>query len=55
MPEQHRLSFFDQLAFELHRLTGRNQLMQCLWIYDTAVNREALEAVFARMLVHRGN
>ena len=55
MPEQQRLSFFDQLAFELHRLTGRNQLMQCLWIYDTDVNREALEAVFARMLVHRGN
>ena len=32
--EEHRLEFLDQTALELHRATGRGQLMQCVWVYE---------------------
>jgi hypothetical protein len=31
---EHRLEFLDQTALELHRATGRGQLMQCVWVYE---------------------
>jgi hypothetical protein len=31
---EHRLEFLDQAALELHRATGRGQLMQCVWVYE---------------------
>jgi len=43
-----RLNFVDQLAFELFRLTGRNQLMQCVWIYEREVDLEGLRRVCQR-------
>lgn len=52
---RHRLTFMDQVAFELHRLTGRNQLMQCLWVYDTEVDVEALQGVCDRIRMLRTN
>lgn len=42
-PSEHRLAFLDQTALELHRVTGRGQLMQCVWIYDHPVNEEGLQ------------
>jgi hypothetical protein len=46
---QHRLNFVDQLAFELFRLTRRNQLMQCVWIYEREVDLEGLRRVCQRL------
>ncbi len=43
LPSEHRLEFLDQTALELHRVTGRGQLMQCVWIYDHPVNEEGLQ------------
>jgi len=40
---EHRLEFLDQTALELHRVTGRGQLMQCVWVYDHPVNEEGLQ------------
>ncbi len=46
---RHRLSWLDQLAFELFRATGRNQLMQCLWLYEREVNLPALAQTYERL------
>lgn len=43
LQSEHRLEFLDQTALELHRVTGRGQLMQCVWIYDHPVNEEGLQ------------
>ena len=45
----HRLAWLDQLAYELFRVTGRSQLMQCLWLYDREVNLEALAQTNERL------
>lgn len=42
-PSEHRLEFLDQTALELHRVTGRGQLMQCVWIYDHPLSEEGLQ------------
>ncbi len=39
----HRLEFLDQAALELMRATGRNQLMQCVWVYEHSLNEEGLK------------
>lgn len=52
---RHRLAFMDQVAFEPHRLTGRNQLMQCVWVYHTEVDVDALQGVCDRMRMLRTN
>jgi hypothetical protein len=44
-----RLTFVDQLAFELFRLTGRHQLMQCIWVYDREVDRDGLNRFCQRL------
>lgn len=46
---RHRLAYLDQLAWELHRVTRRNQLMQCLWLYDRPVDLAELDRTHARM------
>lgn len=46
---RHRLNFVDQLAFELFRLTRRNQLMQCVWIYEREVDLAGLRRVCQRL------
>ena len=46
---RHRLAWFDQLAFELFRATGRSQLMQCLWLYERDVDHAALQRVALRL------
>jgi hypothetical protein len=38
----HRLAFLDQASFLTSRATGRVQLIQCVWIYDHAVDFDAL-------------
>ncbi len=40
---EHRLDYLDQAALELMRATGRNQLMQCVWVYEHPVNDEGLK------------
>lgn len=39
----HRLEFLDQAALELMRATGRNQLMQCVWVYEHPLSEEGLK------------
>ncbi|MGY0574815.1 hypothetical protein ACTGJ9_030230 [Bradyrhizobium sp. RDM12] len=46
---RHRLAWLDQLAYELYRVTGRSQLMQCLWLYDRDVNLAALARTNERL------
>jgi hypothetical protein len=46
---RHRLAWLDQLAYELFRVTGRSQLMQCLWLYDRDVNHAALVQTYERL------
>lgn len=48
-PLHDRLAWLDQLAFELHRATGRSQLMQCLWLYGRPLNEDALQKTVARL------
>ena len=42
-PPEHRLAFLDQTALELLRTTGRNQLIQSVWIYEHPVDLERLK------------
>ncbi|MHB0771707.1 hypothetical protein [Bradyrhizobium sp. 5.13L] len=46
---RHRLAWLDQLAYELFRVTGRSQLMQCLWLYDRDVDLAALVRTYERL------
>jgi hypothetical protein len=46
---RHRLAWLDQLAYELFRVTGRSQLIQCLWLYDREVNLAALARTNERL------
>jgi hypothetical protein len=46
---RHRLAWLDQLAYELFRVTGRGQLIQCLWLYDREVNLAALARTNERL------
>lgn len=46
---RHRLAWLDQLAYALFRATGRNQLMQCIWLYDRDVNLDALALTYERL------
>ncbi|GAY18389.1 hypothetical protein [Mycobacterium sp. shizuoka-1] len=39
---EHRLEYLDQTAFELMRVTGRSQLMQCVWVYEHPVDIDGL-------------
>jgi hypothetical protein len=45
----HRLAWLDYLGYELFRATGRNQLMQCLWIYDREVDLATLQRTNERL------
>lgn len=38
----NRLSFMDQAMFLMQRATGRNAIVQCVWIYEHAVDFQAL-------------
>ena len=42
-PSEHRLEFLDQTALELMRVAGRSQLMQCIWVYEHALDRQGLK------------
>lgn len=40
---EHHLEFLDQTALELLRATGRNQLIQCVWVYEHPMDANGLE------------
>lgn len=46
---RHRLAWHDQLAYDLFKVTGRSQLMQCLWLYDRDVNLATLARTHERL------
>lgn len=52
---RRRLAWLDQLAYELFRVTGRSQLIQCLWHYDRDVNLAALARTIERLAALRFN
>ena len=41
--DEHRLEFLDQTALELLRATGRNQLIQCAWVYEHPIDEQGLK------------
>lgn len=43
------LDYFDQMAFELMRATGRGQLIQGVWIYDHPVDADGLAGFHTRL------
>lgn len=51
-----RLNYFDHLAVRLAKVTTRNQLIQCIWIYDQPINAQALASFhdfFSRSIANR--
>lgn len=38
----NRLSFMDQAMFLMQRATGRDAIVQCVWVYEHAIDFEAL-------------
>lgn len=47
--EHDRLAWIDHLAYKLFCATGRNQLMQCIWIYRREVDQVFLESMIERL------
>ncbi len=41
--DEHRLAFLDHTALELLRVTGRNQLIQIVWVYEHPLDRDGLD------------
>ena len=41
-PDEHRLAFLDHTALELLRVTGRNQLIQIVWVYEHPLDQDGL-------------
>lgn len=41
--DEHRLAFLDHTALELLRATGRNQLIQIVWVYEHPLDQDGLE------------
>jgi hypothetical protein len=41
--DEHRLAFLDHTALELLRATGRNQLIQIVWVYEHPLDRDGLD------------
>jgi len=39
---EHRLAFLDHTALELLRVTGRNQLIQIVWVYEHPLDSDGL-------------
>lgn len=42
-PEEHRLAFLDHAALDLLRATGRNQLIQIVWVYEHPLDEDGLK------------
>jgi hypothetical protein len=51
----HRLEFLDQTALELMRVTGRRQLMQCIWVYEGPIDIEGLQRFHRNMAQSLGH
>jgi hypothetical protein len=41
--DEHRLAFLDHTALELLRATGRNQLIQMVWVYEHPLDYDGLD------------
>jgi len=52
---EHRLTFLDHTALELHRVTGRGQLMQCVWVYEHPVQIDGLNRFNANLYKSLGS
>lgn len=53
--DEHRLAFLDQTALELHRVTGRGQLMQCIWVYEHPVDEEGVRRFHRNLYTSLGS
>lgn len=42
LPPDNRLAYLDNGVFAQHRAVGRNNVIQCVWLYEHAVNLDAL-------------
>jgi len=51
----HRLSYMDQTGLELMRATGRDQLIQCVWVYEHPVDMAGLERFHRNVSASYGN
>ncbi|MFN8090121.1 MAG: wax ester/triacylglycerol synthase family O-acyltransferase [Mycobacterium sp.] len=53
--DEHRLSFMDQTGLELMRATGRDQLIQCVWVYEHPIDMHGLERFHRNVAASYGN
>ncbi len=53
--DEHRLSFMDQTGLELMRATGRDQLIQCVWVYEHPLDMDGLERFHHNVAASYGN
>lgn len=53
-PNEHRLAFLDHAALQLMRATGRGQLMQCVWVYERAVDDEGIKRFHRNLFASLG-
>lgn len=52
---EHRLEFLDHTALELHRATGRGQLMQCVWVYEHEFDYAGFETFHRNLYASLGS
>ena len=53
--DEHRLSFMDETGLELMRATGRDQLIQCVWVYEHPIDMHGLERFHRNVAASCGN
>lgn len=53
--DDHRLSYMDQTGLELMRATGRDQLIQCVWVYEHPLDMAGLERFHRNVSASYGN
>lgn len=53
--DDHRLSYMDQTGLELMRATGRDQLIQCVWVYEHPLDMAGLKRFHRNVSASYGN
>jgi len=54
-PSEHRLAFLDHAALELLRATGRNQLIQIVWVYERPLDEDGLKRFHKNLYASLGS
>jgi hypothetical protein len=54
-PDEHRLAFLDHAALDLLRATGRNQLIQIVWVYEHPLDEDGLKRFHKNLYASLGS